>query len=99
MDTLIHAPIEGTPTFEEAVVRLRYAGRMASDRPVENHKRWNGWFAFQTGETLPEDLFYQYACALDWHTSYPEESDGSDVLHYENELTAILAGRLMRKVA
>ena len=98
MDTLIHAPIaERDLTFEEALVRLRYAGKLASDNPVGGSTRWLGWFTYQTGQTLPEDLFYQYACALDWHQAFPADSDGSDVLHYESVLSDIIAGRLARK--
>lgn len=54
------------PTTDDALDRLMHAARMASDNPIDDSIRWHGWFAWQTGVSLPLDLFTKLAQSLDY---------------------------------
>ena len=88
------------PTADEAVSRLMYAARMASDNPVNDSVRWLGWWSWQIGETLPLDLFTKLAESLDW-LSYVEVADlpavpeaEAAVDHYRMALVSMVYGKL-----
>jgi hypothetical protein len=77
-----------------------YAAKMASDNPVNDSVRWNGWYSFQTGLSLPLDLFTRLAEALDW-LSYVEQFDPpavpeaeAGVDHYRMALVSMVYGKL-----
>lgn len=88
------------PTSDEGISRLMYAARMASDDPVHDSVRWLGWLAWQTGMTLPLDLFTKLAESLDWltyceqydTTAVPEAEGAVD--HYRLGLVAMVYDKL-----
>lgn len=77
--------------------RLEHAADRAGDSLTLQAERWHGWLTWQTGITLPLDLFTKYVEASDYRnamTAYgtPEDQDfaRAAVQNYLAPLTAIV---------
>lgn len=106
MSITTETPITGhRPTRSEAEERLMQAVASAVEDEggiIQSAPRWHGWYTWQTGIDLPEDLFIKLVESADYlgfalGYGAPGESLEAQaaVEHYKGACMAIILGRIL----